>query len=513
MDQYNMYGEQGKNIQLPLCDRILTTELAGDFTLPDYQPEIKRLLKIWASVLPASGYVGMGDAEFAGNVDYYVLYMGGDNEIYCAPITSDYVINVPFDGDDMIQNGDGSAAMAEVVADSVSGRVISPRKLNIKCRLKTHAHVCGELMGTGDPIADMDPSYTEKLMGNVSSSRIMRSVGPTMHLNDEIIPDMRGGELRVICADGKVLVSEVNCGTRDINCRGEVHVKLLMSRDNEEAPYSVTRKIPFYQAVPVEDVDMSCSAYAKGTVSELSVTVEEGRIGIDCGIILEASAQKNQDITYLKDTYSTKCLTECEYKNVKVQNAQGTFCGNFTLGESMSLEECGIAASASAIDTYGSAFIDEYKFEKGKCIIVGRAKFGVLLLSDGDYSSTELEFPFKYETDANSDILGCEATASVISCRSRIDGERVGIDAEISLGGRMWGESEISMLSAVHFREAVSERRGEYKICYPSPDDTLWSVAKKYCAKAERLAYENQIKKDTEYDDPKSLEGIQYIVV
>ena len=93
MERYNT-TLAGGYMQIPVCDKTVSTDLSGDFTLPDYQPEIKKLLRVTASVLPPSKYIGNGEAEFTGNIDYYVLYMGSDNGIYCAPLTADYKIDV-----------------------------------------------------------------------------------------------------------------------------------------------------------------------------------------------------------------------------------------------------------------------------------------------------------------------------------------------------------------------------------------------------------------------------------
>ena len=67
-----------EGMQIPLCEKTVLTEVSGDFSLPDYQPEIKRLLRIRPCVLPAAPYAGAGNAEFSGTLDYYVLYMGND---------------------------------------------------------------------------------------------------------------------------------------------------------------------------------------------------------------------------------------------------------------------------------------------------------------------------------------------------------------------------------------------------------------------------------------------------
>ena len=92
----NSYRET-EGIQIPLCDKTVLTEVAGDFSLPDYQPEIKRLLRIRPCVLPAAPYAGSGSAEFSGTLDYYVLYMGNDGGLYCAPLHTEYALSVPFE--------------------------------------------------------------------------------------------------------------------------------------------------------------------------------------------------------------------------------------------------------------------------------------------------------------------------------------------------------------------------------------------------------------------------------
>ena len=61
-----------------LCDRTVGCEVSGDFTLPDGQPEIRRLLAVNERVLPPAKYVSSSGVECNGTVDYSVLYVGTD---------------------------------------------------------------------------------------------------------------------------------------------------------------------------------------------------------------------------------------------------------------------------------------------------------------------------------------------------------------------------------------------------------------------------------------------------
>ena len=69
-------------IQAPIGDRTVITELSEEFSLPDYQPEMKRLLRVRATVLPSDQYVGAGNVECSGRIDYSILYTGNDGALY-----------------------------------------------------------------------------------------------------------------------------------------------------------------------------------------------------------------------------------------------------------------------------------------------------------------------------------------------------------------------------------------------------------------------------------------------
>ena len=109
----------GTYIQVPINEKSVMTDLSGDFTLPDYHPEIKRLLKIGAAVLPPAKYIGDSEGEFSGNIDYFVTYTGSDNQLYCAPLTTEYKITVPMEKNELTLVN--MSADAEITPENVGG--------------------------------------------------------------------------------------------------------------------------------------------------------------------------------------------------------------------------------------------------------------------------------------------------------------------------------------------------------------------------------------------------------
>lgn len=519
MDMNNSFVDERmssseQEIELEMCDRSVVSELSSDFSLSDYQPEIKRLLRVTASMLPPTKYFGAGQAEFAGNIDYYVLYMGADNEIYCAPLSGEYSVSLPIDKDDYIDLGDQLITDVKIVPDMISGRVTSPRHITVKCRLKTNAKIYGrgKVMST---VTACDGSV-EKLKGDVQNMRMCLGVGDTINLTDEIIPDMRDGEFRVVCADGRVLVNEVSGGKDEVICRGELNLKLMISRENGDQPTVSTRRIPFSNIIACEGVTPESAVCAKGTLSELTLTVDEGRILVEAGVIIEVTGQTNRTVTYISDIYSTKNACECNYRELNVSSSVAGFNRNFTFSESLPLENTQISEGVTVVDACGNSVIEDYKFENGKCKMLGKCKFNLQFYDGNDYAASELEMPFKYEYDMPEGVyenVKCTAEPSVISCRARLDGERIGVDAEISVCGRMWDEKKCVILESYRLGEELGRNSGEIIVCYPSRNDTLWSVGKKYNASIVDLCRVNKLPQNTAPDEIILKNVVDYVVI
>jgi hypothetical protein len=139
-------------VQLPLPAQSLSTEVTGDFTLPDYQPEIKRLLRIGVNLLPPNGAGSNTSSELAGSMDYYVLYVGQDGGVYCAPLSTEYRLETKEKGDSGLLNalGEPMVYLCDLSSEVPVGRVTAPRRLHIRCKIKARARAYGECPLEGD---------------------------------------------------------------------------------------------------------------------------------------------------------------------------------------------------------------------------------------------------------------------------------------------------------------------------------------------------------------------------
>ena len=527
-------------VQLPLPAQSLSTEVTGDFTLPDYQPEIKRLLRIGVNLLPPNGAGSNNSSELAGSMDYYVLYVGQDGGVYCAPLSTEYRLETKEKGDSGLLNtlGEPMVYLCDLSSEVPVGRVTAPRRLHIRCKVKARARAYGECPLEGD--SEEDPTV-ETLTAEERVGRLYRALGENLALQDDILLSPADGEMRVVCAEGQVMITEATPALGLVNCRGEVTVKLTLAPAETAAAFAMDtatpveaipltvlqRKIPFSQAIEVEGVTPACSATARGYCTEISVQMEEGQLHVDLGVGCEARGQRNETVSYVKDLYSTRREGACRYTSYPAETALRALNGNFTLSDSLPLSEAGIDPAARVADVTASAIPEELTADpaKGRCVLTGKCRCHLLLVKDGEYAAAELALPFRYEFDDlglapgltrmadRASSVAFDGDVTAIHCRARMDGERVGIDAELAVSLRTHAPAPFTALSDAGFGEEVTRRRGEYVICFPAPTDSVWSVAKRYHAPMAILTAANNLPAGVQPDGAESLEGVGYLIV
>ena len=505
--------DKNNTVMCELSGKSFFTEISKDISLPDYQPEIKRLIKITANVLPPKMDFGMDDTVFSGDIDYYVLYLGSDNQMYCAPVSDEYSVNMPLDTREM---ADSYSCFADITCETVNGRVTAPRNLTVRAKLKANARIFSSL-SVNDTFSDgtCDESI-KKLCGEVNSCQVDRVVSEPVRVTDEVILDTREGDVRVICADGRVMLSEVKGNNNEAYLRGDTYIKILACKEDNGAPYVIQRKLPIFASIPLRFADASASLYAKGCVSELSVIVDEGRISLDVGVVFDCMSLKNTPVTYVKDMYSTVCLTRCDYKKYKVvSESGGAFC-NITSSETRTLDELMIVPESKIADVSGVSRIDSVERDGSRMKASGTVRYGIALEVGGEYSLKEVDLPFSYTCESGENWDNIFPSSEVVSTRGRIDGERISLDCEIALMFKAYCENEISALEAMHFGETV-EQKNCTVVVFPSSDDTVWSIAKKYNAPTERVISSNPVlsrSSDTlSLDDAGALSGVHHIII
>lgn len=514
MDNLKGLERGGVRLQSLLLDKRLVTELSSDFSLPDYQPEIKRLLGVRAVVTPADKYIGAGSGEFSGSVEYSILYSGNDGELYCSGQVSEYRFTVPLELPSDFEIAQGLICDVDTVAETPAARVTGPRRLCVKCRLRSRVRLFGTRW-IEEMLIGAEDGELERLLGSFESMQTFSGSSDALHLGDEILND-GGEELRVISAEGQAYVNEAIAGSGCVNCRGEVVLKLLCARaeTNGAMPFVQWRRIPFTGTVPTEGAEVNCMASARGTCTDVTVTVEDGRILCEVSLRLQSRAMRNVTVPYTKDVYLTGGEGEVRHAPLVYQTVGKCTGGNFSLNTTLSLEEAGLHRGQTVADLSLTPTVTNLENDGGRLVLHGKCRCLCLVRSEDEFSAQEFELPFRYVADGTAEPhADCDVDVTVISCRAREDGERMSVDAELSVSIVTRGEGSVEMLAEGVFKDGSKTEEEGYTVCFPSASDTLWSVGKRYCVPVARLSEGNPLSGSPVADAADSLVGMKYLLI
>ena len=492
----NYQDTTSRALFLSVCEKSLVSDVTTEYALPDYEEEIRRLLRVNVTLVPPASYVGSGNACFSGTLRFDLLYLSPDGKLCMSKVSENFELSAPIDKDAEIDYSDEILAFCDILPESLVSRVLAPRKVSLKCRLRTKIRAYGKSLPSEKMTGDFSPEGIERLAGVAEAAVFTSAVSEDFDLSGETeVP--RTGALSVLFGEGNVHIFEAQCSDGEVLCKGELAVRAVVTSGDSE-PYAVTARLPFSERVEGDGFRSSMSCRAYGVMTELSLDEAEEKLGISARIRLAAEAQENVSVPYTRDLYSVAHKTEASYGRVVYPCAVACRNGNFTQSLYEPLKNFDIPKDAEILDFSATAYAENAICERGKWALVGESRMSLLILSGGEYRNVEIPIPFRYEFEGE-----CGESESLFSelhmtgGRARIDGDRLALECEMGVSLRLCIARDAQMLREVSFGEKVLEGE-EYIVCFPSKGDTLWENAKRYHVPLSRLRAKNKLdEKDT----------------
>lgn len=497
------YQDTNGLFQLLVTDRTLPTEITAEFTLPDYRAEISRLLSVRPTLTPPEIFVGGGKAELSGTACYEILYVGADGALFGSEEREGYHFTLPLES---IPEA-GAILTALCSADAVVGRVTGPRKLQIRMRIHTRLMGYAEkelhVMTEGE---ETRQGETCRLCSTVTAGRLYPEVRESISLSDSMdTPE----DTRIIAARGSVLTSEVSAGEECIHVRGDLIATLLLCRESEGAPYTVTRRIPFSHELTAPDASSEQRARVTCTVCEMNASIEDGALQLAPTLLLCGEAQGEEELVICRDVFLPNATANCQHTNEPLFRAGHCTNRHFSVSSERTLADLGLE-NATVIDATAEAEIGEKTADGTRISISGNLSCHLLCRMGDEYVQKDALYPFRvcFEDDA-LDLCG---GICVPVCRPNISGDTLRVDAELSLTSRGQTPCPTEVLSSVTFTPAAVRPHYGMELYYPAAGETLWNVSKRYGVNPEAIANANGISGDSPAA-PESLAGRHFLLI
>lgn len=512
-----------------LFDRAQTCELSDDFTLPDYMPAVGRVLSCSAVAATPTLYLGGGSAEYAGGIRYSVLYESAeDSTLWCAELPSEY--DLVLSDNALPKDPSALSYLPDVYAENVSARVTAPRKLTLKSRVRLspglRAYAEAETLIHGNT----DNDYLKTLTAHADCGYYSSASNVPFTCKDRLTRAEAGlspsDEFRIIASRGDVMVAHVQLSDNGVLCRGEVCAHILLTREGDgERPRKMIRKIPFAETLPIggslPEQAQIVGVRAVGVCPALTATATEDGIDLEATVMLSAEAAGTADIAYIKDAYSRASDCESSRRKLTLHAPVACWNGNATVSSSKPLSELSLDSGMRLCDIRAT-LLPEIKTEitdGGRFMASGKLKISAIADNGAELIPAEFEADIKYTADIHGDVqslpLKTSITAAISEVKGRIDSDRIVCDCELYVSCLIDKEEEIDTIGEINLTPSafLQPDASHIRVCYPSKDESLWDIAKRYRTDTEIISEKNALEPAADSDSPDSLKNSKFLII
>lgn len=497
------------------------TECSAEETLPDYLPEIRRILRTDTAFDPVGCYLSADGAEFAGTVHHTLLYTDPEGGIASVPLQADF---------DFATKSPAEGATERTSAESVLCRPQGPRKVSIRTRVRSR--VCtmvSETFPTQENLCPqgMKPEELELLCGSGEQMEVRPVSGTETEVEETVAAEgIPAQDIRVICTRGEVVLTDVVPKDGGILCRGECRMTALLALGNGVQPIPLSASVPVEQELETEGEP--AFALASGCFRTLEAEVADD--GSGNGIVtfrgsyeLTGLAVFRRPCRYVRDLYAPTRTVSCRTEEKVLQTLIGGAQQTVSVGGNAPKKEEEREATG-LVDATGRILSEEVTAENGKVCVKGEWEAQLILSGAPDTDGGRTRFfpatcrlPYRVELHVpgaeEGDCTLCRLYLRGVRCR--LDGDAFLLSAEMQTAVLAYRESrvQVAMEASLPPEEPVKEEG--MLLLYPDGKDTLWSIGKAHHRALRQLAQDNGLPDSAlqSCDQSISLDGMNYILI
>lgn len=471
-----MENETVRKLSVKRFDFIHPTETSEEFSLPDYIPEVRRVIGVQAVSSVDGKYLNGDVLEADGCVTYTALYLSGDGGLCAVPLSSAFEAELP------VKSTEGDVFGAEELSlsfsvENATCRATAPRRLTISSRVKLHLF-SQRAIDCGEKIEPAEPTRLKREKAEYACVHSFRYNGEC------------GGEIReregtkVIAAQGSVNVDEAKAGADGISISGEARVSVLLL--TPDGVYAVAKGRESVRAtIPCDTTELlTQAAYGKCLSCEIEAG-ENGRIRWNLEYDLDCDAVFGGESEISLDGYSTDYPETRSFAEVSALSCAGSVNGRLSVSGSKQVRPGMYCAGGWGRAVFEGAEFLPAERGGGRMLLSGVAYITAILCGEGEASSEEIVVPIKYECEGGSpgELSGkCEIT--VCDMTGRCDGDALNVTAELAINGVFYSERKTRYLTRMELDTSapIERSRNVIRICAPDPSEEEWDVQKRYRA-------------------------------
>ncbi len=480
-------------------DNYIEQAVDCDITLPDYCPDIMRIIKCTVSNSITNSKL-IGDRATAdGNAKVRIIYADDKNNICC------YDQDYPFSKYAELGSAfDNAFLSCNTKTEYVNCRAVSKRRADVHGVVSIRFKVLGNK--SAKLISDARGEGIQLKRKGIDIDDVVAVATKAFEISQvENVGDANGGIGKVIDAYASPILNECKIIKGKILLKGEFAVRVTYCSDSAENETCVLCcNIPFNEIVEAAAVTDECKIDTKMHVTRVCAepkTDNDGEyryMNINAEILAQITAYSKRSISVIADAYSTDTEIDTKYTPMEFMQLCSSINENIICKQSLDV------SSMTPKKLYAFTVSDpecRYRADKDKITVKGKVPVNLIVIdSEGVPTLCEREAEFEYSKavdDVNE--LFCTPQVSVGGCTASLTGDgKVDFKAEIFVNTQVFRNVKEKVLTSLEVQEGVGkkDKKSAVIIYFCSGGESVWEIARKYNTTVEEIMQENDLKAD-----------------
>ncbi len=465
-----------------LYDASVEQSVDTDFTLPDYYPEIVKVLKCLTEINILSAQCSDLGINIGGQVVLTLLYFGSDDQPNSFTHTVPFTKLIDLDG---VGNGNVNVVPR---LNYLNTKAIGPRKIEAHGSMALGITVDGILDCSVLSSAEIDGIYTKS--SELSFAKFLPIISKSLFVEDEIlIPQNKPTVGKILRKCAKASVSECKYTSGKAVVKGELEIELLYCPADGSRAVLLNERSSFSQIIdcPADCDDVLFDAVAQVDSLDLhpktSLDGEVRNISFEARVSINISPYCTTKMQLVTDAFSGCYQAEIVKSSLSVENLAERINENFVCQKSI---DFGQDTLSDILDLWCNTTVDFVTTDNTDILIKGTAIINILGCdSDGKalFFERSVEYEYRYNIGEQSEEIRCRPDVSVQAVQYSIGADGiVQVSVELCIKCTVFFKQSTTVITKISIDEKslISKRNDSAVILYFAENESVWDIAGKY---------------------------------
>ncbi len=467
----------------------------ADFTLPDFCPDISKILKCRAVARISSKGVTGKTLTVDGNAPITVLYCEESGALHS------FEYQYPFSKTiELPEEAENAEIRLSARCEYLNCRAVTARKIDIHGAIAIKARVL-RVQNT-EILSDFDDADVEQRRETAPATMPMGFTEKTLMIEEEIpIGQGAGPIVSVLRYDAKPTVDEAKIINDKIVTKGNLAVSVLYAAENASVPQSLKTVLPFSQILELEGIHENCKCETNAELSFLEIRVKSvdhvpKTFYLTAKLYLSAVATCDNELAVITDAYSRRHAADIHTDRVQFDRIARNVNEVYHCKKNLTVD----SPINSVIELWCDLQTVSSRFEDQEMILSGTLAACMIAADEENavsYIERAVDFEYRCPLNEDTENLSCVPRVDVLSCGYTLLGpDSVELRVDLHINAAIHETKEMTLVTGIDVLEKPPQNSDDHSamtIYFAEEGERLWDIAKRYNAGNAELMQINQL--------------------